>query len=448
MGWRQQILTKNARNWYFLRQNRGRRIADSKLKTKRRLEKAGVPVPKILALLKTEEEVKNFAWENLEGGFVIKPVSGYGGEGILIVKKKAKWAGEWFLMDGRKVNIGDLRYHALEILQGKYSLHNFPDWVLVEERIKILPKFLRFTHSGTPDIRVIVYRQIPVMAMLRIPTAESKGKANLHQGAIGLGLDMATGITTYGVRRDRPIETIYDFRRRKMVKVNGFRIPHWEEILATAIRAQQAVPSLKFVGVDIVLDKEKGPLVLELNARPGLAIQICNRAGLRDRLTRVEGINVRNVQHAINIARSLFGESFVDKVNPEGNLRIISTLETIRIKVPGQRQRVSVLAKIDTGAYRTSIDHDFAKSLGLLKKDNIVDYRHYRSSLGQHHRRPIISLTFWLGKQKIVTAANVTQRHHLNTKVLVGRRDLKGFVIRVGDEWEEFKRQKLALPTP
>jgi len=403
--------------------------------------RAAVPVPKVLGLLRTKEEVDNFSWEKINGGFVVKPVSGYCGEGILIIKKRAKWAGEWFTVDGRKVNVGDLRYHALDILQGKYSLHNFPDRVLVEERIKILPTFLRFTRSGTPDIRVIVYRRIPVMAMLRLPTAESKGKANLHQGAIGLGLDMATGITTHGVLRDKPVETIYDLRRKRQVKANGFRIPHWKDILAVAIRAQEAIPSLKFVGVDIILDKDKGPLVLELNARPGLAIQICNRAGLRERLRRVEGISVRNPNHAINISQSLFGESFVDKVGPEGKLRVVSTLETVRIKIPGQRRRFSAEAKIDTGAYRTSIDHDWAKEMGLLQKDNILDYRHYRSSLGHHHRRPIIGLTFWLGGQKIVTAANVTQRRRLNTKLLVGRRDLGGFVVRVGDEWEKFKQR-------
>ncbi len=445
MAWRRQVLTRNTRNWFYLHQNRGQRIADSKLWTKKRLTKVGVPVPKVLGLLKTKEAIDNFPWEKINGGFVIKPVSGYGGEGILIVKKRAKWAGEWFTMGGRKVNVSDLRYHSLDILQGKYSLHNFPDRVLIEERIKILPQFLRFTRSGTPDVRVIVYRQIPVMAMLRLPTAESKGKANLHQGAIGLGLDMATGITTYGVHRDKPINVIYDLRRKRLVKANGFRVPNWEKVLATAIRSQQAIPSLKFMGVDIVLDKDKGPLVLEVNARPGLAIQICNRSGLRERLQRVEGINVRNIQHAINIARSLFGEGFVDKVDPEGKLRVISTLEIVKLKIPGRRQREPVLAKIDTGAYRTSIDYDLAKKLGLLHKDNVLDYRHYRSSLGKHHRRPIIGLTFWLGKRRIVTAANATQRQRLNTKLLVGRRDLRGFVVRVGDEWEEFKKRKRGI---
>jgi len=142
----------------------GRHIADSKTRTKKILAQAGVPVPQVLALFKTQQEIIDFPWEKLEGNFVIKPVSGYGGEGILVVKKKAKWAGEWFLMDGRKVDIADIRFHCFEILQGRFSLKGIADRVLVEERIKIHPKFLRFTNTGTPDIRVIVFNKIPVMA--------------------------------------------------------------------------------------------------------------------------------------------------------------------------------------------------------------------------------------------------------------------------------------------
>jgi len=340
-----EILTKNARNWFYLRHNsvRGRHIADSKTRTKKILAQAGVPVPQVLALFKTQQEIIDFPWEKLEGNFVIKPVSGYGGEGILVVKKKAKWAGEWFLMDGRKVDIADIRFHCFEILQGRFSLKGIADRVLVEERIKIHPKFLRFTNTGTPDIRVIVFNKIPVMAMLRIPTEESKGKANLHQGAIGLGVDLATGITTYGVHHDQLISRIYDRRRKKMIKVNGIKIPYWKKILETAIKCQEAVPSLGYLGVDMVLDQEKGPMVLELNARPGLSIQICNQAGLRRRLERVSGLKVRSVAHGIKIAQALFGESFVDKVigfikkhNIQNQVRIHIVTDHGSIRIPDE----------------------------------------------------------------------------------------------------------------
>jgi len=428
---REEILTKNARNKYYLRTNssRAKAIANSKTWTKKVLSKNNIPVPKLIAKFTHPEQVLSFPWEKLEKGFVIKPTNSSGGEGVWVVKKRAKWAGEWFLIEGRKVTISDIRLHCLDILQGRYNLAGFPDRVIVEERIKIHPKFLRLTRKGTPDIRVIVYNKVPVMAMLRVPTEESKGKANLHQGAIGLGLDMATGITTAGIHNGQPIQKIFDLRRKKWIKVNGIRIPNWKQILTVAVNCAWAIKGLEFFGADIVLDEEKGPLVLELNARPGLSIQICNQTGLLGRLKRVEGIKVRNPEHAIKIAQTLFGESFVDKVQPEETLQIVEVLETIKVKgKDGKRQEV--LAKIDTGAYRSSIDLALAKSLGLLEPTNILFYRHYRSSLGRRHQRPVIQLVFWLKGKRIKTAANVTNRSHLNTPVLIGRQDLGGFLVK------------------
>ncbi|KKQ68019.1 MAG: Alpha-L-glutamate ligase-related protein, partial [Candidatus Shapirobacteria bacterium GW2011_GWE2_38_30] len=225
-----QFLTINERNKMYLRRNsvKGRLIADSKWKTKRILAKAGVGVPKMLIKFKTVTGVEKYDWNKLDGNFVVKPVSGYGGDGIVIVRKRGKWAGEWQKMDGETVTTHNLKMHCREILAGKYSLHGMPDSVLVEERIKIHPMFLNLTKSGTPDIRVIVYNNIPVMAMLRVPTEKSGGKANLQQGAIGMGVDMATGITTFAIMgKGEEIKRIYDFKKKKKIKVNGIKIPMW-----------------------------------------------------------------------------------------------------------------------------------------------------------------------------------------------------------------------------
>jgi len=428
------ILGANARIWFYLRENsgKGRGIADSKIKTKKILSKADVNVPKILGLLRTQKEVEEFEWETLHGNFVIKPAYGSGGRGVIVVKKKAKWAGEWHLMDGKKLEVSDLRLHCSDILEGRFSLYNKSDSVLVEERIKIHPKFLRFTKSGTPDIRIIIYNRVPVMAMLRLPTEDSEGKANLHQGAIGLGIDMATGITTYGVRYNSPVDKIYDYRRKKKIKVNGIKIPHWKKTLLTAIKCQYAVPSLEFLGVDLVIDKKKGPMILELNARPGLSIQICNKSGLKQRLERVDGLPVRNYKHAMKVSRTLFGEKFADKVTLKSphDRKILKTVEPIKVH-GGNGRKVEMLAKVDTGAARSSIDEDIAKSLGLLDSDNIVFYRTYRSSLGREKKRPVVSVTFNLNGQKIMTEVNVADRSKLETKFLLGKRDLKGFLIKV-----------------
>ncbi|OGV89384.1 hypothetical protein A2Z41_03955, partial [Microgenomates group bacterium RBG_19FT_COMBO_39_10] len=302
------VLGLNARNRLFLSSNKkeGRKIADSKLQTKRFLRRAGLPTPRILATFYNSAKINEFAWETLPDNFVLKPSKGFGGQGVLIVKRKAKWAGEWYLMDGSLIGTQDLRFHALEILAGRFSLHNTPDVAFIEERIKIQKMFAKYVWHGTPDIRVIIFNKVPVTAMLRLPTKGSRGRSNLHQGAIGVGVGLATGITTNGVLNGRFIKFIPETKR----KINGLKIPQWDKILTLAVRAQEAVPSLGYFGVDIVLDKERGPMILELNARPGLEIQNANLAPLKKRLERIEGLEIKDAEHGVRIAKALFAERF------------------------------------------------------------------------------------------------------------------------------------------
>lgn len=423
----QHLLGKNARNRLYLRLNkkRGRRIADSKLLTKKLLKKHGLAHPELYTVFEKPEDLDAFRWESLPGNFVIKPSRGLGGEGILVVKKKAKWAAEWHLMDGSKIDISQLKFHVLDIFAGRFSLHNLPDKAFIEERIKIHPLFRKYAYRGTPDVRVIVYNQVPVMAMLRLPTAESKGKANLHQGAVGVGVDLATGITTYGYHHGQRIKLIPGTKK----KVNGLKLPFWQETLALAVKVQEVVPRLGFLGVDIVLDEEKGPMVLELNARSGLDIQNANLAPLRKRLERIEGLTVENAEKGVKIAQDLFAERFADKVLAQKGAKIVDVLEEVKIKA-ANKKKVPVRAKIDTGALRSSIDRKLARELGLLTPENTIFTRYYQSALGKRKERKVIGLTFYLKDRRIKTSASVTNRSHLNTPFLVGIRDLAGFLVR------------------
>lgn len=420
------ILGMNARNRLYLIYNKkvGRRIADSKLLSKKKLAKFGLPTPKVLTVFKNPEDVYDFAWETLPDNFVLKPSSGYGGSGIIIVKRKAKWAGEWRLMDDSIINIADLRLRALDILAGQYSLYNLPDVAFVEERIKIHRLFRKYAFHGTPDVRVVVLNKVPVMAMLRLPTPESQGRANLHQGAIGVGIDIATGITAYGTVKGKIIREIPWTGK----KINGLKLPGWSNILTLAAKVQEAVPKLGYVGVDLVLDKDRGPMILELNARPGLEIQNANLAPLKKRLERVEGLEVLDAGHGVRIAKALFAGRYADRVMAEEGIKTIGSKEEVKI-VAADKKRVSVWAKIDTGAWRASIDKDLAKQLGLLSKENILWSKIIKSSLGKE-KRQIIGLTFYLAGRKIETLAGVANRKNLRRQLIIGRRDLEGFLIK------------------
>lgn len=422
------VLGLNARNRLFLSSNKkeGRRIADSKLLTKRLLRKNHLPTPVILATFRNPKDIMDFSWETLPENFVLKPSKGFGGQGVMMVKKKAKWAGEWYLMDNSLVTTEGLRFHALEILSGRFSLHNGSDVAFIEERIKIQKIFAKYVWHGAPDIRVIVFNKVPVVAMLRLPTKESKGKSNLHQGAIGVGVDLATGITTYGVLEGKFIKYIPETKR----KINGLKVPNWNKILTLAVQTQEAVPTLGYIGVDIVLDKNRGPMILELNARPGLEIQNANKAPLKKRLERIEGLEVKDAEHGVRIAKSIFAERFADRVMAEEGIKTIDVWETVKI-LTGDKKKFEVKAKIDTGAWKTSIDKELAESLGIMKTSNILWTKIYKSSLGEE-KRQVINLTFFLAGRKIETIANIAVRKNLRTSLIIGRRDLEGFLIKAG----------------
>jgi alpha-L-glutamate ligase-like protein len=401
----------------------GKKKADSKLQTARLLRKAEVPTPTVYKRFRKPEDVAYFNWDSLPSSFALKPSRGMGGEGIIVVKKRAtpETAG-WITTQKTTVSIEDLKLHTLDILEGAYSMGSEPDVAFIQEYVGRNKTFRKYAYRGTPDIRIIVFNKIPIMAMLRLPTKESGGRANLHQGAIGVGIDMATGITTKSIWHGKLIHLKPGTNR----KLHGIKIPNWTSILRTAVNAQMA-SGLGYLGVDIVLHPDKGPMVLELNAQPGLQIQLANMEGLRKRLDRVEDLNVKDAEHGVNIAKALFAGRFADRVKAEEGIKTINLWEKIKV-VDKDKHLIEVLAKVDTGAWRTSIDKTLAQNLGLLNDTSILWTKTVKSSMGKEVR-PVITLKFYLAGRKTETIAYIANREGLKAKMIIGRRDLTGFVV-------------------
>src|SRR6185369_15699753 len=290
------LLGMNARNLDYIRphnRKRGMELADNKLLCKRVLKKNNLGVPSLIAKIRTHEELENFNWASLPNSFALKPNRGFGGSGILVVYARKKGRDDaWVKADGSVITIEDIRSHISNILDGSFSLANIPDIAFFEERLKLLKLFKPYTYRGIPDIRVIVFNQVPVMAMLRLPTRASDGKANLQQGAIGIGIDLATGITTTAILGKGHL---IEYAPGTRLVLSGIRIPYWKDILSMSIEAQK-VSGLGFLGADISIDRERGPVILELNARPGLSIQLANLSGLKDRLKRVSGLKIKSTE--------------------------------------------------------------------------------------------------------------------------------------------------------
>jgi alpha-L-glutamate ligase-like protein len=453
-----KILGMNARNLQFIRPcnlKKARSIADNKLICKKVLEKNNIPVPKLISKISSLQELENFDWNSLPSSFVLKPNRGFGGEGIMVVYGKKKGREDaWIKFDGSIITIEDFKNHIRNILDGSFSLSNTPDIAFFEERMQLLKLFKPYVFKGIPDIRVIVYNKVPMMAMLRIPTKDSGGRANLQQGAVGIGIDLASGVTTTAVwKKNKIIEHLPGTR----LALSGIKIPYWNDILKLAVKAQE-VSGLGFLGADVAIDKEKGPVFLELNARPGLSIQIANLDGLKGRLERVRDIQIKTMERGVRLGMNLFGGEIQEELEGISGRKVIGTVEKIKL-VGKDGKEIEVEAKIDTGAGFSSIDTDLAKQLGFERTINefneldmnyekvqnfskeqrieifknvyeLTDTAIIHSATGTTYR-PMIRVDIIMHNVIIPSKVSIIDRSELKNAVIIGKKSLGKFLIDV-----------------
>lgn len=458
-----KVLGMNSRNLTYIRPNNlkpARILADNKIESKKILKKNGIPIPKLLAQIKSHEELDIFDWDSLPNSFVLKPNSGLGGSGILIVYARKKGVKNvWIKSNGKTISKKDLFNHIHNILDGAFSITNSADIAFFEERLKISKELKPYSYKGIPDIRIIIYNKVPIMAMLRLPTKSSDGKANLQQGGIGVGIDIATGTTTTAVQGK---SKIVEYIPKTRMLLRGIKIPYWNEMLEYSVKAQE-VSSLGYLGADIALDRDNGPVFLELNAQPGLSIQIANMAGLKSRLKRVEGLKIKNSAHGVRVGKNLFGGEIEQELEETSGKKVIGSIEKIMFRGINNKT-IEVNAKIDTGAYSTSIDIGLAKKLGFsntiesfskidlsqfnikpenessIKKEFFEKYNNKIPFLENisvifassgSSIRPVVKTSFILDNKKIIAKVNIVDRSNLKYPAIIGKRNLHKFLIDV-----------------
>jgi alpha-L-glutamate ligase-like protein len=305
---RRGIMGINQRNLDFILEANPRSLyprVDNKLMTKEICQANGIPVPETYFVMTEYSQCSRFLeLLGVRTDFVVKPASGAAGRGIVVVA--GRLGNNFFSTSGRLIEWTDLRHHLSTILSGLYSLGGQLDKVIVERRIVSHPLLKSIAVEGTPDVRVILYHGVPAMAMIRLPTKMSEGRANLHQGAVAAALELDNGRTYGGVCRDRSITLHPDTNQ----PIAGIELPFWKELLQASMKLSDAL-GMGYVGIDFVIDADTGPVVLEANARPGLAIQVAHGQGILPRLKYIDSLPVedRTGENRWNVINSIANKS-------------------------------------------------------------------------------------------------------------------------------------------
>ena len=128
---------------------------------------------------------------------------------------------------------------------------------------------------------------------------------------MGVGLDIGTGRAIAAVQNNKLVENHPDTGG----DLTDISVPDWPKLLNLAARCYE-VTQLGYLGCDIVIDQDKGPLLLELNARPGLSIQIANDEGLLPRLRQIEQLEdyYVTVEDRVDFSMRTFSHYSVDQL--------------------------------------------------------------------------------------------------------------------------------------
>ena len=270
-----KVMGMNQRNLEYVYPNNPRSAfayANDKMLTKQSLQAVGLNVPKTFMSVRYFYELQRIEPQLRQlTGFVIKPASGSGGNGIIVIKGYEN--DHWISVSGQLYTLEKIRKHIADIIFGVFSF-GLNDCAIIEERIEQHEEITALSPLGLADIRMINYKGKNVKAMLRIATKASDGKANLHQGGIGVAVDLLSG-KSFAAQIVREDVDRHPDTGRFLIDVE---IPFWKEVLALCEATSQVIP-LGYLGIDIALGID-GPVVLEVNARPGIEIQNISDEGL------------------------------------------------------------------------------------------------------------------------------------------------------------------------
>lgn len=407
------VLWMNSRNLSFIKKYNNKEaidIADNKLKTKKYLSKIWVPFAQTFAIIRNYEELKKFSFDSIVSSqFVIKPNKGSKGKWILIIEKREGV----YLHNGTEYSVVELQWHMQDILDGAYSISWFDDSILIEERLLPHHDFQDFCTYWLADIRIIVFNFVPVAAMVRVPTLESDGKANLNQWWIWMWIDVGTWkVSTIQYKRKIYTNTFPDRYSEFYLK----QIPFWDKIIQYSSQIQGYI-DLWYLALDWVITQD-WPKLLEINARAWLEIQNVTWIPLKSRLARIKDIKILDFNKWISIAKSLFSKEN-HAIIDNSNTLYLSQLWSIKYIEDRKTKYMPITLKVDTHIYDSMISSDLVDIFNKRKTELHVDGS---------------TISFVIKKPKVI------EKLSIRNEVILWTRDIQNYIIKPVHKYQTIEK--------
>ncbi len=198
---------------------------------------------------------------------IAKPIEGWWGKGIRIIKKTT---------DNSEI----------QRLYDECLKEN----ILLEERVHACKEIEAFHPSSLNTVRVVTIsnpQECNVFgAILRMGTGDSIVD-NTHSGGIFASIDVKTGvIDTDGLDSNG---NVYKEHPDSHIPIKGFQIPYWDKVIEMCSAATKVMPNTIFVGWDVVIFDDGRVGLIEGNHAPDFdgGMQAPKKIGVKQRVKKV-----------------------------------------------------------------------------------------------------------------------------------------------------------------
>jgi len=231
------------------------------------------------------ERLKEFISGIDSSEFMVKPIGGDQARGLMRIRK---------LDNGKLLSTGEGEMTVVELYERMSNSYDpkYPrvkDSYLFEEVVKQHPFYDRYSETSTQGVRILTFinssREVEIFAAFQKISRPGRHTDNIGHVGISAQTGLACGLDNEGIMGPGVQATFeglkyFDKHPDTGAQITGEKIPLYDRVRETAIRAQSCIPQMRMLGWDIVIT-ESGPKILEGNASWGWeAVQQSKRGGI------------------------------------------------------------------------------------------------------------------------------------------------------------------------